>query len=374
MKPRRYLVEHVSRFEYDEPVQGSLMLLRLRPRDDGRQRVLKFNLHVDPYAALTELEDPFGNRCHLFNVHRRHGAAAVRSRARVEVAEAPPLPGLPGSGAADAPSLPGPSRPDIGYTSSASGHLEPRAGDTSPVPERSGSDLAEDSSVPNHPAPEVWEALKAAIDPVVGWEFLQPSRYVRFSDALGAFTSANGIERGDNPLSSLLDLSTRIHRIFHYDPGSTEVDSPMDHILETGRGVCQDYTHVMLAIARSWGVPSRYVSGYIHREGKEAEQSLPGASHCWGEFWIPDAGWVGIDPTNDTLADHRFVAVAVGRDYADACPTRGTVLGGGGSTLEVTVTVTADDETAPDWSPHREWPNLRAVSPTPREYVGGFDQ
>ncbi|MYF69062.1 MAG: transglutaminase family protein [Proteobacteria bacterium] len=318
MKPSRYLVEHVSSYKYDNQVQGSLMLLRLRPRDDGRQRVLKFNLHVDPYAALTELEDPFGNRCHLFNVHRRHGATVVHSRVRVEAADAPPL--------------------------------------------------------PEHPGSDGWKALEAAIDPVDGWEFLEPSRYVRFSDALEAFTSANDIERGADPLSSLMDLSARLHRVFQYDPGSTAVDSPMEHILETGRGVCQDYTHVMLAIARSWGVPGRYVSGYIHREGREGEQSLPGASHCWGEFFIPDAGWVGIDPTNDTLADHRFVAVAVGRDYADACPTRGTVLGGGGSTLEVKVTVTADDETAPDWSPHREWPNLRAVSPTPHEYSGGFDQ
>ena len=346
MKPRRYLVEHVSRFEYDEPVQGSLMLLRLRPRDDGRQRVLKFNLHVDPYAALTELEDPFGNRCHLFNVHRRHGATVVHSRVRVEAADAPPLPA----------------------------QLPPDAADAPPAGEHTGSDAADTSPSPEHPQPGAWEALAAAIDPVEGWEFLQPSRYVRFSDALKAFTSANDIELGADPLSSLTDLSAKLHRIFQYDPGSTAVDSPMEHILETGRGVCQDYTHVMLAVARSWGIPGRYVSGYIHREGKAGEQSLPGASHSWGEFWIPDAGWVGIDPTNDTLADHRFVAVAVGRDYADACPTRGTVLGGGGSTLEVKVTVTADDETTPDWSPHQEWPNLRAVSPTPHEYRGGFDQ
>ena len=361
MKPRKYLVEHVSRFEYDEPVQGSLMLLRLRPRDDGRQRVLNFNLHVDPYAALTDLEDPFGNRCHLFNVHRRHSATVVHSRVRVEVVHAPCLPDdRPEPGATDNSPAPKRTRPDVTGIS--------------PLVERNGPDAANTPPLSGHQGPGSWEALAAAIDPVDGWEFLQPSRYVRFSDALEAFTSANGIERGADPLSSLMDLSAKLHRVLHYDPGSTAVDSPMDHILETGRGVCQDYTHVMLAIARSWGIPGRYVSGYIYREGKEGEQSLPGASHSWGEFWIPDAGWVGIDPTNDTLADHRFVAVAVGRDYADACPTRGTVLGGGGSTLEIKVTVTADDETAPDWSPHREWPNLRAVSPTPHEYSGRFDQ
>ena len=318
MTTRRYLVEHVSSFRYGEPAHGSLMLLRLHPRDDDRQRVLKFSLNVDPAAALTGMEDPFGNRCHLFNVHRRHSATVVHSRAHVEAGDAPPLPEDPGANS--------------------------------------------------------WDALAAAIDPVTGWEFLQPSQYVRFGEALEAFASANDIRRGADPYSSLMALCARLHEVFSYDPGSTAVDSPMEEILQTGRGVCQDYTHVMLAVARSWGIPGRYVSGYVHREGAAGEQSLPGASHSWGEFLLPQAGWVGIDPTNNTRADHRFVAVAVGRDYADACPTRGTVLGGGGSTLDVRVTVVTGDEPEPDWRPHREWPNLRAVSPVPHEYSGGFDQ
>ena len=203
MTQRKYRVEHVSSFRYEELAQSSLMLLRLRPRDDGRQRVRKFSLKIDPFAATTEFEDPFGNRCHLFNVHRQHRSTEVHTRVQVESAEDREL------------------------------------------PERLGADA--------------WEALAAA-------------------------------------------------------------------------------------------------------------------SHAWGEFLLPDLGWVGIDPTNDTVADHRFIAVAVGRDYADACPTRGTVLGGGESTLDVKVTVVSEDETAPDWSPHREWPNLRTVAPTPREYSHRFDQ
>ena len=262
---------------------------------------------------------PSDNRgCHLFNVHRLHRSTEVHTRVQVE-----------------------------------------SAGDRQ-LPERLGAGA--------------WEALTAAVDPVALWQFLQPSHYVRFNSMLEEFTAANGIRRGDDPLVSLLQTCSTLHRVFQYEPGSTAVDSPMEHILETGQGVCQDYTHVMLAIGRSWGIPSRYVSGYIHREGAAGEQSLAGASHAWGEFFLPDLGWVGIDPTNDTVADHRFIAVAVGRDYADASPTRGTVLGGGESTLDVKVTVVSEDETAPDWSPHREWPNLRTVAPTPREYSHRFDQ
>ena len=168
--------------------------------------------------------------------------------------------------------------------------------------------------------------------------------------------------------------ASTLYRSFTYEPGSTAVDSPIERVLETGRGVCQDYTHVMIAIARSWGIPSRYVSGYLHFEGASGEQSMVGASHSWAEFLLPDLGWVGIDPTNDTLADHRHVRVAVGRDYADAAPTRGAVFGGGDSTLEVRVTVVRGDEAAPEGKARVEQPNLRNLAPTPHVHRAGSDQ
>ena len=165
-----------------------------------------------------------------------------------------------------------------------------------------------------------------------------------------------------------------LHASFRYEPGSTAVDSPIEQILETGRGVCQDYSHVMIAIARSWGIPSRYVSGYLHREGAPGEQTPAGASHAWAEFLLPGLGWVGFDPTNDTRADHRHVRVAAGRDYADAAPTRGAVFGGGESRLEVRVTVAESDEPAPAAEPRREQPNLRDVKPAAPALRAGADQ
>ncbi|MCY4478238.1 MAG: transglutaminase family protein, partial [Gammaproteobacteria bacterium] len=92
MTRRRYRIEHVSSYRYKELAQSSLMLLRLRPRDDGSQRVLKFSLDIDPFAATTQFEDPFGNRCHLFNVHRLHRSTVVHSRVQVESAGDPELP------------------------------------------------------------------------------------------------------------------------------------------------------------------------------------------------------------------------------------------------------------------------------------------
>ena len=188
-----------------------------------------------------------------------------------------------------------------------------------------------------------WKSLAASADPIRYWDFLNPSRLAFPCAALDSFIAAREIRRGADPLSSILAMAAELHRSFTYEPGSTAVHSPLTHILETGRGVCQDYTHVMLAIARSWSIPSRYVSGYLHNEGTGELQSAASASHAWAEFRLPGLGWVGVDPTNNTVADHRHVPVAVGRDYHDAAPTRGTIFGGGESSLEVRVSVAKCD-------------------------------
>ena len=312
---RQYQVEHVSDFRYTEAAHGSVMLLRLRPREDRGQRVLAFSLDTDPVALPTALDDAFGNACHLFDVHQEHRRSVIRSRARVEVAGAPE-------------------------------RLE--AGD--------------------------WRALAEAADPVRYWEFLNPSRFARPGPALDAFATSHAIERGPEPLGTLLKASATLHSVFSYTPGSTGVDSPIEHVLESGRGVCQDYTHVLISLARSWGIPARYVSGYMHLEGAAGERTPAGASHAWAECLLPGIGWLGIDPTNDTLADHRHIRVAVGRDYADAAPTRGTVFGGGETTLEVRVSVAEGDEAAPSGSFHREPAHLGSLVPETGAPRAAFDQ
>jgi len=90
--PRRFRVEHLSDFRYEQPAQGSLMVLRLHPRADGGQHVANFSLEIDPAAAPIAFQDPFGNVCHLFNIHRSHEHTTVKSRAEVETAPAPDLP------------------------------------------------------------------------------------------------------------------------------------------------------------------------------------------------------------------------------------------------------------------------------------------
>lgn len=303
---RSFHVEHRSAFRYADTAHGSVMLLRLRPREDLGQRVRSFALRIEPAAVPVAADDSFGNVCHLFNIHRAHGHTTVRSVSQVET----------GGGCA--------------------------------IADAGGS----------------WKDLSAFTDPARHWEYLAPSRFTRPTERLRSFVSATGIERQESPLGALQALSETLYDAFTYTPGSTTVDSPIDRILESRAGVCQDYVHVMLAIARSWGVPARYVSGYLHLEGAHHEQSVEGASHAWAEFLLPETGWVGFDPTNDTMVDHRHIRVAVGRDYADVAPTRGAVFGGGDTELSVAVTVTPSSDDPAVISPRREPTLLWHAEPT----------
>src|SRR5438270_6377221 len=117
------------------------------------------------------------------------------------------------------------------------------------------------------------------------------------------------------------------------------VDSPIDEALRLRKGVCQDYAHITITLARQLGIPCRYVSGYLYQPVRSQDRSSGEATHAWVEAYLPDLGWVGFDPTNNTTTDERHIRVAIGRDYADVPPTRGVYRGKAESELAVTVRI-----------------------------------
>jgi transglutaminase-like putative cysteine protease len=144
--------------------------------------------------------------------------------------------------------------------------------------------------------------------------------------------------RSGLPLAQLiLETSHYIHSHYEYARYVTLATSPIDDVLAHKKGVCQDFTHLMIALLRSLGVPARYVSGYIHRENAESQ------SHAWCEVWIPGVGWCGVDPTNDRTVDGRFVKVAVGRDFTDVPPNKGVYRGLAEQSIAVRVETRALD-------------------------------
>ncbi|MCY3791200.1 MAG: transglutaminase family protein [Gemmatimonadetes bacterium] len=278
----RYEIEHLSHYSYTAPVQQCVMLLCLEPRQDRGQRLLDFEIETQPLANLNRETDCFGNTRHLLDLHQMHQILEITTHSTVEVASAPPLPARLHAGA--------------------------------------------------------WEEIRSRRGSCANWHFTHPSALVRPSPALAAFVDRHGIEPRDDPLESLLQLSHTLHDCLQYIPGSTTAESPVEHILETGRGVCQDYAHLMIAIARSWGIPTRYVSGYLNPTDQSSEQAPSNATHAWVECRLPELGWIGFDPTNQSFAgEGGKVHIAVGRDYRDVSPTRGVLQGGGAIRLEVDV-------------------------------------
>ena len=145
------------------------------------------------------------------------------------------------------------------------------------------------------------------------------------------------IKKGKTPYDSIQELKATLRSAFVYAPGTTTATLPIDHILESGQGVCQDYAHVMMSILRSWGIPARYVSGYLGSKTKDDQRS---ESHAWVQCWMADVGWFGVDPVNDGRCDEHHIQVAVGRDFNDIPPVRGVFYGTLKSQLDTHVEIT----------------------------------
>jgi transglutaminase-like putative cysteine protease len=134
-----------------------------------------------------------------------------------------------------------------------------------------------------------------------------------------------------------------VHADFRYERQVTTVSTTVAEVIHSRRGVCQDFTHVLIGLCRTIGIPARYVSGYLIVDRSHAvsdwETSATVASHAWVEAYTSTHGWRGFDPTNGLVAGEDHVKMAVGRDYADVPPTRGMALGGAGERLQVEVSV-----------------------------------
>jgi len=288
-----YTIRHVTRFLYSMPIRESMFTVYMQPRSDGPQHCLSFELVIEPRARPTSIRDYYGNISHHFGILPPHTQLTISSAAVVSTEAAPPAATL---------------------------------------------------------GPEAWAELDHVVDQGDEVEMLIPSQYARPTPLLRELARELEVQRRDDPLSLLRELNSRLHRALVYTPRSTRVDSPIDEALQQRRGVCQDYAHIMIALVRELGIPCRYVSGYLHVTAEDTSAPEDAATHAWVEALLPGLGWVGFDPTNDTLPGDRHIRVAIGRDYADVPPTRGTFKGEAQTELGVKVRIAqgqaalADDE------------------------------
>jgi transglutaminase-like putative cysteine protease len=184
-----------------------------------------------------------------------------------------------------------------------------------------------------------WAGLDALREDGEFWDWLQPSHFAQRTKPLEALAKALKVdERRQDPLTMLRTINRAINQRFAYSPTATAVDSPIDEAIRLKSGVCQDFAHIAIALLRRLKIPARYVSGYLFHDGSDRD-TAPNASHAWVEAFMPDLGWIGIDPTNDRIAGDHHIRVAIGRDYADVPPTKGVYKGEAESELAVAVTV-----------------------------------
>jgi len=278
-----YQATHVTRYRYEEPVAQCFSEARLAPRETPYQRVVSNRIFVYPEPGVsTERLDYFGNRVTAFSVFQRHDTLTVISESTVEVA------------------APAAARP-----------LMPWEAAVADVQEAGGPEL------------------------LAANEFLHDSPFVTRLEALAQYGAASFTP--GRPLAEVVtEISTRIHRDFKYQPKATSIDMPLADVFRLRRGVCQDFSHIMIGVLRAWRVPARYVSGYL-RSGANLQGAE--ASHAWVSAFVPGYGWLDLDPTNNIIPGEGHVTVAWGRDYGDVTPVKGISLGGGGQTVEVEVTV-----------------------------------
>lgn len=285
---------HETRYDYAAPVTLAHHLAHLQPLEDAHQQLLAFDLDIDPVPAQRrDSRDAMGNAQRHFSLLLPHARLHVRASSRVRV--------------------------------------QARFAGLQPALSPAWDEVAQ----------SLRYVARAPFRPEV--EFAMPSPYVPRLGVLREF-AAPSLPPGRPLAEAALELMHRIHTGFAYDSASTEIDTPLAQVVAQRRGVCQDFAHLMAGALRMWGLPARYVSGYLLTQAPEGGAQMLGAdaSHAWVQVYSPGtpgvpADWLDLDPTNDCVPGCGHVRVALGRDFGDVTPLRGVIRGGGRHTLSVAV-------------------------------------
>jgi len=276
-------IQHITRYIYESPVRDSANQIILFPIKDEYQDVLKQELTITGNPVVDTHIDYYGNEVGSFTYSEPHWQLTINSKIWV-----------------------------------ATKHRE----------------LPVNDIFPSHQ----WEDLKRLQFVVPYIDFLKQEYFEGLAELRAAVDSAWVLD--DTPYQAALRFCQYVYDNFEYIKGVTTVETTLDEIWKLKAGVCQDFAHMLMEMLRLVHIPARYVSGYIctSRHNMRGE----GATHAWAEAYIPDYGWLGIDPTNNCIANETHVRLAVGRNFTDCSPVKGVYKGSSNHKLEVAVSV--DDE------------------------------
>ncbi len=280
----RFNIHHVTKYTYQSLVRDSANQIILFPVKDEYQEVMKHELNISGDPNVEIHNDYYGNEVGVFMHAGSHRQLVVDSRMEVIT--------------------------------------KPR-----------------ESPVDDKPIEEQWNQLRAMKQylPVIDFLKLSPL------DALPEVMMITDGMLGDRvtPLQAAKELNEYVFNNFVYIKGITSVETTLNEIWKLKAGVCQDFAHILSAMLRVIHIPARYVSGYVcpNKNGMRGE----GATHAWVEAYIPFYGWLGLDPTNNCMVNDLHVRLAVGRNFTDCTPVKGSYKGTSDQILEVGVTVSYED-------------------------------
>ena len=189
-------------------------------------------------------------------------------------------------------------------------------------------------------APLQWEELSKMCGIFPYMDFMHREKFAADEEIQKLLSGI--VDTSKSPLVNANVLSEYVYNNFEYKKGVTNIETKVDEILKLKAGVCQDFAHVLLVMLHMIGIPARYVSGYICPKDKEMRGE--GATHAWVESYIPFFGWLGLDPTNNCIVSDRHVRLAIGRNFSDCTPVKGTYKGSSEHTLEVSVVINNGDQ------------------------------
>jgi transglutaminase-like putative cysteine protease len=286
-----FIITHTTSYRYSSPVNVCHNVMMLEPRESPTLRCNEYTLDIQPPPRFRgRREDMFGNFVHRFSLEENHSVLKVTATSRVTV-EAKTLP-------------PADSTPTCSEVSTAS----------------------RDHSDPN------WLQVSP---------FFFDSPRIKRSAEFASFAAAS-IQPKKSIITAATDLTRQIYTDFKYDKDATKVDTPTETAFAGRHGVCQDFAHIAVACLRSCNLPARYVSGYLRTIPAPGTKRLIGndESHAWFSVYCgSELGWLDFDPTNNCACGADHVPIAFGRDYSDVVPVKGIFLGGGNTTLSVSVDV-----------------------------------
>ncbi|MEM7698321.1 MAG: transglutaminase family protein [Verrucomicrobiota bacterium] len=286
-----YRVRHRTAYRYTGRVDLSHGLAHLKPLESDSQSVLSYNLILLPEPGfVSERTDYYGNNRHYFEIQQSHDSLESVSTFTVVKQHEKEL-----------------SNPLSGEAWDGERAL-------CPIEDSKGFPVAE-MVEPSVACPENCEGLA---------DFVAPS-----------------LVPGRDTLELAADLMSRIYTELAYVPGATTTTTPLEEVVRGKKGVCQDFSHLLIAALRQHQIPSRYVSGYLETVPPPGQEKLQGAdaTHAWVEVWSKKTGWIGFDPTNNLIPTGQHIKIAHGRDYFDVQPVAGLFIGSGSQSLEVEVDV-----------------------------------